>query len=196
MPKSRGKEEESKPSVGVRYGEASLQGRRPTMEDCHICVENVWEEEGREEGMKCSYFGVFDGHGGQKAAEFAANTLHQHIVRHEDFPHDAPTAIQSAFLDVERNFLEWAKRDQLEDGTTAVIAILLGNELHVANVGDSEAVLCHNGTSVELTTVHNPAKNPNESERVEQAGGKIYHSRVGHPCLNHAYFNLAISRAM
>ena len=42
--------------------------------------------------------------------------------------------------------------------------------IYCANCGDSRAVLCRNGTSIELNICHNTA-NPNEVKRILEAGG-------------------------
>jgi hypothetical protein len=41
-------------------------------------------------------------------------------------------------------------------GTTALVALLLGRRVYVANVGDSRAVLCRRGRCIELSTDHKP----------------------------------------
>jgi serine/threonine protein phosphatase PrpC len=41
-------------------------------------------------------------------------------------------------------------------GTTALVALLLGRRVYVANVGDSRAVLCRRGRCIELSADHKP----------------------------------------
>jgi protein phosphatase 2C family protein 2/3 len=55
-------------------------------------------------------------------------------------------------------------------GTTALAALVLGRTLFVANTGDSRAVLCRRGRSIELSTDHKP---PAEAERIASAGGFV-----------------------
>ena len=52
----------------LMYGASSMQGRRRTMEDAHICQPQVLPHLPDH-----ALFAVFDGHGGAKAAEFASN---------------------------------------------------------------------------------------------------------------------------
>ncbi|XP_043253841.1 probable protein phosphatase CG10417 [Colletes gigas] len=59
-----------------------------------------------------------------------------------------------------------------DSGCTAVVAIMKGNELYVANVGDSRCVLCSNGEAVDLSLDHKPEDEP-EKKRIIKAGGKI-----------------------
>lgn len=53
-----------------------------------------------------------------------------------------------------------------------MVAILKGNELYVANAGDSRCVLCRDGEAVELSLDHKPEDQP-EMERIVKAGGKV-----------------------
>jgi protein phosphatase 1D len=39
----------------------------------------------KESPISLAYFGIFDGHGGKEAAEFARQTLCQHILEQDDF---------------------------------------------------------------------------------------------------------------
>lgn len=145
----------------------------------------------------CAFFGVYDGHGGKRASDFAATALHRHILANERFQSDLKTAIREGFEKTEREFLDIARKDNMGDGTTALIAFIKQGKLYLGNIGDSEAVLSRNGTVVPLTTVHNPSKNPTEIERVKREGGKLYHdTRLAHPNLNPSFFNLGVSRSI
>lgn len=44
--------------------------------------------------------------------------------------------------------------DDLLSGSTATVALVRRDKIVVANVGDSRAVLCRNGTAVDLSTEH------------------------------------------
>lgn len=61
----------------------------------------------------------------------------------------------------------------VRSGSTATVAILKnGEELVVGNVGDSQAILCHDGKAVLLTEDHN-ALSKVEKNRILARGGKI-----------------------
>ncbi|KIW45382.1 uncharacterized protein PV06_03778 [Exophiala oligosperma] len=67
--------------------------------------------------------------------------------------------------------------DDLSSGGVATVLYISGQEIHVANVGDIEAILIQsNGQHRELTRKHDPAE-PSERERIREAGG--YVSRQG-----------------
>ncbi|KAG4076919.1 hypothetical protein HA402_015906 [Bradysia odoriphaga] len=57
-------------------------------------------------------------------------------------------------------------------GCTAVVALLVGRELFVANAGDSRCVLCRNGKTVEMSFDHKP-EDTEESQRIMKAGGRV-----------------------
>lgn len=46
---------------------------------------------------KCSFFGVFDGHGGSLCADFLRDNLHHYIIRDENFPKNPREAIKRGF---------------------------------------------------------------------------------------------------
>ncbi|XP_028037886.1 probable protein phosphatase 2C 11 [Bombyx mandarina] len=59
-----------------------------------------------------------------------------------------------------------------DSGCTAVVALLRGNELYVANAGDSRCILCRDGTAIDMSIDHKPEDLP-ELERITKAGGKV-----------------------
>jgi len=50
---------------------------------------------------RCSFFGVYDGHGGAACADYLRDQLHQLIVKHSDFPENPRKAIEGAFAEAE-----------------------------------------------------------------------------------------------
>ena len=59
-----------------------------------------------------------------------------------------------------------------DSGTTAILAIIHGRHLTVANVGDSRCVLCRNGIAIDMSIDHKP-DDTKELQRIEKAGGKV-----------------------
>ncbi len=60
----------------------------------------------------------------------------------------------------------------LTAGCTAVVAVVRGQSLTVANAGDSRAVLCRDGKAVAMSEDHKP-NDPIEIARIEKAGGHV-----------------------
>merc|ERR1719510_1201444 len=59
-----------------------------------------------------------------------------------------------------------------DSGCTAVVALMRGNELYVANAGDSRCVVCRDGKAIEMSFDHKPEDTP-ERDRIETAGGRV-----------------------
>ena len=71
-------------------------------------------------------------------------------------------------------------------GTTAVVALIVGNKLYCANLGDARGIMCRDGKAIDLSVDHK-AKRKDEQERIKSQGGYIVYGRV--------LGRLAISRA-
>ena len=39
-----------------------------------------------KKSVKCSYFAIYDGHGGSNCCDYLRDTLHDHIINHQAFP--------------------------------------------------------------------------------------------------------------
>uniref|UniRef100_J3MEN0 protein-serine/threonine phosphatase n=2 Tax=Oryza brachyantha TaxID=4533 RepID=J3MEN0_ORYBR len=123
--------------------------------------------------QKVGLFGVFDGHGGPLAAEYLKDHLFENLVKHPKFLQDTKLAISQTFLKSDADFLESVSSNPFrDDGSTAVTAILVGNHLYVANVGDSRAVALKAGKAVPLSEDHKPNRK-DEQKRIEDAGGIV-----------------------
>merc|ERR1719430_2053730 len=59
-----------------------------------------------------------------------------------------------------------------DSGCTAVVALLAGTRLYVANAGDSRCVVCRDGVAVEMSFDHKP-EDEVELKRIKKAGGKV-----------------------
>lgn len=106
----------------------------------------------REQNIEYAVFGIFDGHGGHQAARFAKAHLMNYIRQQKCFwssrPENVKKAIHDGFITcheaMRRKVPDWPKTLLGHDctaGTTASIAIIRGNKLYVAYVGDSGIVL-------------------------------------------------------
>ena len=69
---------ESKTGAGLRYGLSSMQGWRLSMEDAHICNENL-------DGNGMGLFAIFDGHGGIEAAKFCERHFTNVLLANPNF---------------------------------------------------------------------------------------------------------------
>lgn len=148
------------------YGYSSFKGKRASMEDFYETrISEV-------DGQMVAFFGVFDGHGGSRTAEYLKNNLFKNLSSHPDFIRDTKSAIVEAFRQTDADYLNEEKGQQKDAGSTASTAVLLGDRLLVANVGDSRVVACRSGSAIALSDDHKPDRS-DERERIEQAGGFI-----------------------
>ena len=85
----------------------------------------------------------FSGHGqgGELVSQFALHEVQRRLEKHEDFTKNIEKAFKETFLQVDEALKHEAIIEPLYAGTTACVALLRQNELIVANVGDSRAVL-------------------------------------------------------
>ena len=79
----------------------------------------------------------------------------------------------------------------VQAGCTAVVAVKFGNDLYVANAGDSRGVLSRSGKAIALSEDHKPAQE-GERTRIIAAGGFL--SEIGGVCRVNG--NLNLSRAI
>jgi len=114
------------------------------------------------------YFAVFDGHNGDSSAKYCAGRLH---VKLSDALNVEPDPVKCFKLAFELTN-EGLEKNHSAGGTTAVVSLFKGNELYIANTGDSRAVISKNRKAIRVTTDHKPDL-PLEKERIEKNGGWV-----------------------
>lgn len=99
------------------FGVSAMQGWRINMEDAHSNVLDLQALEGEEElkpadvDVRISYFGVYDGHGGDKVALYTGEHLHNIIAKQEAFKNkDFEQALKDGFLAIDRAILNGMSR--------------------------------------------------------------------------------------
>jgi len=102
------------------------------------------------------FFGIFDGHSGVRCANFMAKELPDKLLQHPEFKTNPSLALHEVFLDLDKQWLSKAAEGDIKDGSTAVVAVLRGEQLYVANLGDSRAVICEAGLAMPLSVDHKP----------------------------------------
>jgi len=151
--------------------------------------------------MPVSFFVVCDGHGGSQVADYVNKNLYPNISSQPTFITNPEDAITNGFLRTETELATMAKNGVIDGGigTTVAVALIVGSELYVANIGDTEAVI-FSGAEWKLLTEPHTLNNLDERKRVEAAGGKIIGKdsvfRLGHPLWNPKLVNLGITRAI
>jgi hypothetical protein len=95
------KQEKQDPPFILNFGIASLQGQRRSQEDSHYAVKGSEKpsDQQTENDLPISFFGVYDGHGGQVAAEFTSKNLFKYLVENlkTNPSADIPTILKEGF---------------------------------------------------------------------------------------------------
>lgn len=152
----------------VSYGYSTLRGKRANMED----FLQARFSQHPTDGSTVGFFGVFDGHGGPGAAAYVQQNLWKTLQTNNNFDSDIKQALMEAFVATDNAYLADEANSNKDDGCTAVAAVLLGDQLIVANVGDSRAVLARDGKAYPMSEDHKPNR-ADERQRIEQAGGVV-----------------------
>ncbi|XP_071691726.1 probable protein phosphatase 2C 14 [Rutidosis leptorrhynchoides] len=149
-------------STGFGVAVCSVKGRKSFMEDAHTIVSTSSEK---------GFFGVYDGHGGSKAADFVAKNLHSNVFEMMEKCSENTSieeAVKAAFVKTDDEFL----KQGVESGACCVTALIKDKELVISNLGDCRAVLSRNGKADALTKDHK-ASNEDERKRIEDKGGYV-----------------------
>ncbi|KAL5382246.1 Protein phosphatase 2C 2 [Paraphaeosphaeria sporulosa] len=186
------KKSQSSDGEDLIFGVSSMQGWRISMEDAHACILDLQAlvEGGKPTpaDKRLSFFGVYDGHGGDKVAIYTGEHLHEIVAKQEAFKEgDLKKALQDGFLATDRAILSDPKYEEEVSGCTASVGIISKDKIYVANSGDSRSVLGIKGRAKPLSYDHKP-QNEAEKARIQAAGGFVDFGRVNG--------NLALSRAI
>lgn len=91
------------------YSANTYQGLvRNYNEDRVSIILNISKPETEVNWPKCSYFGIFDGHGGHRCSDFLRDNLHKYIIEDKNFPFSPSNAIKNGFLKAEKEFTKLA----------------------------------------------------------------------------------------
>jgi len=170
----------------IRSSYVSEKGPRPSMEDAHTIIDNLKSLDISlshyfSKYDRASYYGVFDGHGGDQTAKILSRELLEKIIY--NFPnHDISESILQGFSSMDNSIMQKVKGEDGPNGSTCVCTLILDNTLYTANVGDSEGIMISIDDHLSarytlLTEIHKPSV-PAEKERIEGLGGQIYGGRV------------------
>lgn len=117
-----------------------------------------------------AFFGVFDGHGGARAAEFASENLGKNIVDEvmQRGEGGIVAAVKRGYLNTDSKFM----KEEIRGGTCCVTALIRDGDIVVSNAGDCRAVLSKGGVAEALTVDHRPSRE-DEKARIESLVSSI-----------------------
>ncbi|OMJ81129.1 hypothetical protein SteCoe_18494 [Stentor coeruleus] len=157
------------------YGKWSNIGHRVAMEDTDCVIQdlNILDQ-------PVSFYGVFDGHGGNSCSEFLKANLYEYLQRKlrgnrniQEWREMIIQAFNECDLEYNKNYPEISK----VMGATALIVMIIGRNIVVVNTGDSRAVMSRRGEVLQLSNDHKPDLF-SEKTRIEEAGGFVTSGRV------------------
>ena len=132
--------------------------------------------------INISYFGIFDGHSGNKCSDFLKEHLDEYLFNSPYFPTNLFKAISESFRKAEENFKAMVydpKSNLLLDksGSCALVMLILNNYLYAINLGDSRALYSYDSGKYiyQITRDHKP-NDEIEKRRIEKVGGKIFYA--------------------
>jgi protein phosphatase PTC2/3 len=124
-----------------------------------------------------SIFAVYDGHGGSGCADFLKEHIPKIILKQDSMLRvDPENSLKNAFKEAEDEFM---RRNDIvikdRSGSCACLLMFIGDQLYIANVGDSRAIMSMNdgNKSMELSKDHKPGEE-SEKRRIILGGGQLY----------------------
>jgi len=180
------------------YHTVSLLGNRPKNEDE---IEIIINMDGTNNNQKdINFFGVFDGHGGDKISKYLKEKLSKFFIDNavDSYPSRSKTYnkyIKKMYEYIQNKLTEFELPSKI-CGSTALVILnypksKVYSQLKVINLGDCRAVLCNeNNIGIPLTKDHKPMSYE-ENHRIINAGGKIITDVGDDPRIN----GLSVSRS-
>ena len=170
------------PDSALRLAVFSVEGRSHTNEDRVFAVDDlrfVPNLPPTKFSEKIAFGSVFDGHGGERCADYLSRSLHLKAIANPRFHSfaDAALILEDAFRECEEEWNIIAERDQEYSGSCAIAALVHGNTIVTAHAGDCRAVARVGKSTVQLTKDHRPS-DPIEKARIYAAGGIVKGGRV------------------
>ena len=150
----------------IRYCISHVQGVRNTMEDYASVRINIPEQH------NCSFFGVFDGHGGNRVSEKCSQILLDELIKDIDFSkicdssnlQNIRTKIEDVFIKIDKTLLPENHEEEIEDaGSTAVCVVITDKYIITCNCGDSRSIILSK-ENVEHQTVDHKVSNTIEND--------------------------------
>jgi serine/threonine protein phosphatase PrpC len=157
-----------------------MQGWRKYMEDTYVIDCNF------EHG--CSFFAVFDGHGGSEVASYCARHFGKQLKKLQEWKeHKYEEALVRAFLAMDEQMLTPQGQRELKSlkladgmpskaGCASIVALIVEKTLYLAHLGDCKAALMTENLNF-VSKDHLP-DDYGEQIRIAKAGGFIKHGRV------------------
>jgi len=123
-----------------------------------------------------SFFGIYDGHRNSYVSDFLQKNLHKMVLDHPELYIHPEKAIKETFYKIDQDVCRNQEKLKIQGGSTALCALMNNEGMHLANVGDSKAVVIRGDQTFALNVEHR-ANNEEEKSRVENRGGVVFEKK-------------------
>ena len=147
---------------------------REKMEDFHSIIPNL------SLNPLISYFGIFDGHNGDKPALYCMNNFHNIILKNLKINnYDIEKSLIDSYQNIDD---EISKENYNEESGTTSTTLLIYEKLNekyfaCANVGDSQCYLIKKNSVLKISKDHK-CNDKSEVDRIKKSGGMVFNGRV------------------
>ena len=147
---------------------------REKMEDFHSIIPNL------SLNPLISYFGIFDGHNGDKPALYCMNNFHNIILKNLKINnYDIEKSLIDSYQNIDN---EISKENYNEESGTTSTTLLIYEKLNekyfaCANVGDSQCYLIKKNSVLKISKDHK-CNDKSEVDRIKKSGGMVFNGRV------------------
>lgn len=169
---------------GLSISGASIKGDRDSNEDVEVLNTLTTPDP-----SPLLMVGLLDGHGGYEAAVYCSNEIIKSFAENMKIWPNIHRIFTHSFKNTHKHFARYFPRS--EAGTTATFALIQQNSIHVANCGDSRAVVLYHDAVQQITIDHSPG-NPEEKARIAAMGGVV--TNIGG--VSRVFGILSVSRAL
>lgn len=175
------------PSVDYLVGRRTDVGRsRKLNEDSLLALHMVWNNKGVNYPL--GIFAVADGMGGHSAGEVASGLALQAVAQSaleyllspeadENLARSHAQWVQEAVAAANRAVHDQVEASRSDMGTTLVLSLLVGDQLFLANVGDSRAYLIDGQGIRQLTEDHSLVERLVASGQISRSDARLHPQR-------------------
>eukprot|EP01038_Epipyxis_sp_PR26KG_P004030 gene4030-5767_t len=168
----------------IKYGMYASNGGRDYQEDrasaFQLNIENKNDK---------FFFGIFDGHGGKIVSSHLAQTFHERLIQAEIISKKPLLALQDSWKEMDGSCFDECLSKEKEqnlanfpqDGSTATVCYISGNDVYVCNCGDSSAYSIMTDGFTKVMTEEHITTNNSEVTRLTKNGGKLVANTIRVP---------------
>ncbi len=177
------------PSVSLRAAQRTDRGRVRSHNEDDTLIMDLQNEDGQ---VRSALYAIADGVGGAQKGEVASRTAIESVIqalRSDPFFTDGEYlkggADEQVVIEVLRNAVLSANREvysvrvnqNVDMGTTMVLALVMGSTAYVANVGDSRAYLLRDEEIRQITQDHSLVERMVTSGQITRAEARLHPRR-------------------